>query len=289
MSHPRFGVSTHLFHDQRLDLSHLQELAAHAFASIELFATRAHFDYHDAHAIERLAGWLSETGLTLDSVHAPIGASLIGGVLEGPLSTAASDETRRRQATSEAEAALALATLIPYRHLVVHLGVPAAFNQQGVDNRPDAARRSIEALLAPAAKVGVTIAIELIPNPLSNADALVRFIEQDLDGAPVGVCLDVGHAFLMGEVAEAVESTAEYLVTTHLHDNHGQSDDHLAPGEGSIDWAAALMAFQKVGYDGTWMFEVANATTPGAALEKMARARSRFTELLDQSFENLTT
>ena len=43
----RFGVSTHLFHDQRLDRDHLVEIAAHGIDCIELFATRTHFDYHD--------------------------------------------------------------------------------------------------------------------------------------------------------------------------------------------------------------------------------------------------
>ena len=26
------------------------------------------------------------------------------------------------------------------------------------------------------------------------------------------------------------------IITTHLSDNHGQSDEHLIPGEGNIDW-----------------------------------------------------
>jgi sugar phosphate isomerase/epimerase len=73
-------------------------------------------------------------------------------------------------------------------------------------------------------------------------------------------------------------------VTTHLHDNKRRSDDHLAPGEGSIDWPAALMSLQKIGYEGTWMFEVANTSMTRAVLEKTARARRRFEALLDINF-----
>ena len=43
----RFGISTHLFHSERLERDHLVEIAAHGFDSLELFATRSHFDYRD--------------------------------------------------------------------------------------------------------------------------------------------------------------------------------------------------------------------------------------------------
>jgi sugar phosphate isomerase/epimerase len=135
-----------------------------------------------------------------------------------------------------------------------------------------------------ADKVGVKLALEVIPNALSAPDALVSFIENDLEGANVGICMDVGHAFLMGDVADAVETCAEYLVTTHLHDNTRKSDDHLAPGEGAIDWPATVMSLQKIGYDGAWMFEVANTSSPKAVLEKSAAARRRFDDLLGFNF-----
>ena len=49
----RFGISTHLYHDQRLSRDHLAQIASYGFEAIELFATRSHFDYHDEAAIER--------------------------------------------------------------------------------------------------------------------------------------------------------------------------------------------------------------------------------------------
>ena len=51
-----FGISTHLYHDQRLERGHLAQIAAHGFEAIELFATRSHFDYHDPAAIAELDG-----------------------------------------------------------------------------------------------------------------------------------------------------------------------------------------------------------------------------------------
>lgn len=286
MSSPRFGVSTHLYHDVRLDREHLVEIAAHGFECVEVFATRTHFDYHDSVAVRSLAEWLEDTRLVLNSVHAPICASLINGVWGEQFSTAIADDGARQRAVHEAEAALAIAQTVPYRYLVVHLGWPDAANPSASDNRRDAARRSVEALHEMAGKVGVKIAIEVIPNSLSSAEALVPFIEEDLEGADIGICMDVGHAFIMGDLADAIETCSEHLVTTHLHDNRRKTDDHLAPGEGAIDWPAALMSLQKVGYEGVWMFEVANTSTAKAVLAKTEKARRRFDELLGIDFTN---
>jgi sugar phosphate isomerase/epimerase len=282
----RFGVSTHLYHDYRLDRTHLVEIAAHGFDSVELFATRTHFDYHDSVAVRSLAEWLEDTRLTLNSVHAPICASLVNGEWGDPFSNAIVDDERRKKAITEAEAALAIAQTIPFKHLVVHLGVPDSTKPAASDNRRDAARRSVEALLSIATRAGVVLALEVIPNQLSTAESLVTFIEEDLEGADVGICLDVGHAFLMGDLGDAIETCSGHLVTTHLHDNRGKTDDHLTPGEGAIGWPATLMSLQKVGYDGTWLFEVANTSTPIAVLEKTDKARRKFETLLDMSFEN---
>ena len=276
------AISTHLYHDQRLTCDHLREIAAHGFAAIELFATRTHFDYHSRAAIDTLAGWLEQTGLGLHSVHAPISESLVG-TRWGPLLTnATSDEASRARTVAESRAALAIADRIPFRYLVTHLGIPDALKPAANDNQPQPAQRSIVELHGVAQTVGVKLALEVIPNRLSSAEALVEFIENELDLPDIGMCMDFGHAFLMGDLVDAIETASGYLITTHVHDNHGKTDDHLVPFEGGIDWASALMAAQKIGYDGALMLEVANTATPSHVLTASDRARRRFQEILGQ-------
>ncbi len=89
-------------------------------------------------------------------------------------------------------------------------------------------------------------------------------IESDIDAAALGICMDVGHARMMGDVVDAIETCSGHVITTHLHDNRGRTDDHLVPGKGVIDWDAATLAFQKVGYDGAWIFELAVAADRAA-------------------------
>ena len=275
----RFGISTHLYHDRRLERAHVDQIGSYGFDAIELFATRSHFDYHDETAIAALGGWLSEAGLTLNSVHAPISTSAPGENRGQTFSNAAGENARRQAAVAETAAALRIAGTIPFDVLVVHLGSPAIYSQTG-DNMPAAAFRSAEEICRLAEPFGVRVALEVIPNELSTAGALVAMLEGNLDAPHAGICLDFGHAHLMGEVADAVETAAEHVIATHVHDNRRRQDDHLVPYRGSIDWDLALMTMQKIGYDATYMLELANASTPAAVLEDARGARQRIERTL---------
>jgi sugar phosphate isomerase/epimerase len=278
----RFGISTHLYHDKVLGPEHLAELAEFGFRHVELFATLGHFDYHDPAAIGALAGWLRDARLELHSVHAPIVEHVQNGAWGAPLSTAASAEEARARAVAECVAALEIARQIPFKYLVLHLGLPDEMKPAAGANARASAERSLSEIAAAAAPLGVQVAVEIIPNKLSAAEALVSLIEEDLEPDPpgVGICLDMGHAFLAGDLADAIEIVSGELVTTHVHDNRGKHDDHLAPFDGRIDWPTALMSLQKVGYEGVIMFELANTGTPREVLQKTVEVRRRFEEIL---------
>lgn len=278
----RFGISTHLYHEQKLCAAQLAELAEFGYREVELFATIGHIDYHDERTIDQLAGWLDEAGLHLHSVHAPIVEHLVNGQWGPALSTAAAAEQTRARAVREATAAAAIAKRIPYSYLVTHLGIPDELKPGAGDNAAAAARRSVEEIAEAASQVGVQLAIELIPNGISTAERLVHLLEDDLElpGPGAGICLDMGHAFLLGDLVEAIEIVSGHLVTTHVHDNRGKADDHLAPFDGRIDWPTALMSLQKVGYDGVIMFELANTGDPREVLRKSVAARTRFEEIV---------
>jgi sugar phosphate isomerase/epimerase len=275
----RFGISTHIYHDRQLGREHLEQIAGYGFDTIELFATRSHFDYRDPAAIERLAGWLKDTGLTLQSVHAPITDVFGGHGWHATYSNAVGAHDRREAAVRETEAALQLARHIPFDVLVLHLGTPANMHNPD-DNHKNAAVRSLEEICRLAEPLGVRVAAEVIPNRLSEPSSLVAILEAEMEGIRPGICLDFGHAHLMGEVADAVETVAEHIIATHVHDNHGREDEHLVPFMGSIDWDLALVTMQKIGYDGTYLMELAGGSSPAAVLEEARRARQRFERAL---------
>lgn len=273
-------MSTHLYHGHRLSRGHLLEIASHGFEAIEVFATRTHFDYHSASAIGELQEWLADTGLELHSVHAPITDSYVGGHWGPPLTVASAEPDRRARAVAESEQALYVARRIPFSTLVLHLGLPRTQSAEPADSNRDAARRSVEELQRAASRLGVRVAVEVIPNDLSRAGSLVHLVEDDLEASDVGVCLDVGHAHMDGDVLDAIEAVSGHLIATHLHDNRGRNDDHLVPFDGTIDWAAVMTAMQKVGYDRTLVFEIAAHGATKGTLAKAQKARQRLEHLL---------
>ena len=274
-----FGISTHLYVADRLDRDHLVEIAAHGFEAVEVFAVSDHFDYRDTRAAIALAEWLDDTRLRFHSMHAPIAGRYQQGKWLDGLSIASADDARRKAAVAEATATLAVAETVPYSVLVLHCGVPEPYAGPG-DNHRNSLIRSIEELSIVAQRVNVRLAIEVIPNSLSTASALVDVIESDIEAPDLGICMDVGHARILGDVVDAIETCSGHLITTHLHDNKGRIDDHLIPGKGAIDWDATLLAFQKVGYDGVWMFEPGIAAESRPVLEQLTKARQRFESLL---------
>jgi sugar phosphate isomerase/epimerase len=273
-------VSTHLYHHQRLSRDHLLEIAAHGFEVVEVFATRTHFDYHNPGAVADLQQWLAEAGVELGSVHAPVVESYTGGRWGPALSIASPDEQARTRAVAEAEQALHIARRLPVKVLVVHLGVPRTQEAPGGTNARAAARRSLEGLRAIAAPLGVRIAVEVIPNEISRAGSLVHFVEEDLDETDVGICLDFGHAHMDGDLVDAIETVSEHVIATHVHDNRGRTDDHLVPFEGTIDWAAALTAVQKIGYEGPLVLEIGGPGSTKEVLKKAQKARQRMEKLM---------
>ncbi len=275
-----FGISSHLFHAEPLGPAHLEAVAAHGFTAIEVFATRSHVDYHDPQVASDLADWCAAAGVRLHSVHAPITEFLRGTTWGPPFSTASGHAAQRARTIDECTRALELAAHAPYGYLVLHLGVPDEYAPPSGDNQRDAVLRTLDALLPVAGRMGVRIAVEVIPNALSTARQLVRLIE-DEDLTELGICLDVGHARLQGDVIDALETVAGYLVTTHVHDNGGRRDDHLLPFEGVIDWPELLIGLQKVGYGGTLMFElVAGREGAAATLRHAAAVRTRMEAML---------
>ncbi len=125
------------------------------------------------------------------------------------------------------------------------------------------------------------LALEVIPNDLAAPGALLDWLEGDLELGDAAVCLDVGHAHLVGGSPEAAEVLSGHVITTHIHDNRGASDDHLVPFAGTIDWPATLTALFKIGYAGPLVFELPDHGNADRVLERAVAARGRLQAILD--------
>ena len=71
--------------------------------------------------------------------------------------------------------------------------------------------------------------------------------------------LDVGHAFIenrMKGIRDYIGAFGDRLMHVHMHDNHGERDEHLPLGMGNIDFRRVVRLLKKADYDGTITFEV---------------------------------
>jgi sugar phosphate isomerase/epimerase len=276
-----FGLSTHLFHNVALERAHFERFLAHGFDRVEIFATRTHFDYGDAKRVSEVRGWIDSLKVDAWSMHAPITTGFVNGAWGRAYSTASPDASVREEAITETLTAADAARALGCRVLVLHIGIPTGQPIPPGDNDPGAARRSLERIAEGCEARGLQLALEVIPNSLSTADAIAHWLEGDLELGNAACCLDLGHAHLTGGVVEAAERLSGYIVTTHVHDNRGRSDDHLLPFDGTIEWSTALMALSKVGYNGPLMFELPDHGDAERTLTRAVGARARIQAILD--------
>jgi len=232
-------LSTYRYVNQPLAPELLAEIARAGIPAIEVFCEASHFNYCSAQAVRELGGALEECGLTLQSLHAPTERSSASGYRGGvPLSISDPERIRRLDAVDEVKRALEVAERIPFRYLVQHMG---SGRQEADPRKFDAAFTSLEHLAVFAKQRGVTIALENKPDELGSPASLVKFI-RETHLSLLRFCFDTGHAHVESGVADGFELMRERVVTTHVHDNHGEKDEHLLPYEGSIDWDAMLGA-----------------------------------------------
>jgi sugar phosphate isomerase/epimerase len=232
-------LSTYLFVRRKLGPPIIEAAAQSGFSAIELFCAREHFDYQSLSDGRALGAWLDANSLALHAVHAPTHRDQAPSRESGsPISISDPERVRRLEAVDEIKRALDLAECVPFPILVLHV---ATSRDPDEPRRWDAAFNSIEHLALFAKQRGVTIALENTPGELPTPANLRRFLDQTRL-TDVRFCLDVGHAHMGGGIGVALESMRDRIVTAHIHDNHGEKDEHLLPFDGTIDWPATLAA-----------------------------------------------
>ena len=89
------------------------------------------------------------------------------------------------------------------------------------------------------------------------------------------VCLDTGHAKVSGDIYSVTHKLGQHLRMIHAHDNHGNGDEHLAPGNGNIDWNRFLTELDWTGFRGGFILELASMDNVQHLLAE-ARTGKRF-------------
>ncbi|MBR2282308.1 MAG: sugar phosphate isomerase/epimerase [Spirochaetales bacterium] len=107
----------------------------------------------------------------------------------------------------------------------------------------------------------------------SSAEELVDLVDT-IGSERVGICWDFGHANISGQdQCRSLETIGERLIATHVHDNAGTVDEHLAPFFGRMDWPPIMAKLKEIGYKGYFTLEVqhfAGGLPPAPELRRQA-------------------
>jgi sugar phosphate isomerase/epimerase len=230
-------ISTHVFLRQRLHPGLLETLAKGGAQGIEIFAARQHFDYTSRTHVKEIALWFAANPVEPFSLHMPMFADTEMGRSGAPgVNVVHPEKSRRIDAMDEVKRALEAAEEMPLRYLILHLGQREdLWSPRTIEH----AMTAIEHLQAFARPLGVKLLLENIENEVTESPNLVEIVKIG-HFKDVGVCLDVGHAHIRGGISAAIGELKPLIRSTHIHDNHGQKDEHLWPGEGSISWAETM-------------------------------------------------
>lgn len=260
------GLSTGCFYQQNI-LEVLPEIRAVGFDKIEVCSYPKHLDYHNPVAVEDAAKMLKNLGVEPFSFHAPF-AEYID-------ITSLCDADRCR-AVDELLAACNAAAALGVRNVVLHPGPerqgrpPEHEFVQHVRN----AAISLNTVAKNCSEKGMVLLLEnMLPHLLFGHLADMLFLLGEIRDCAVGACLDTGHANLAGEIGAVIHKFSGHLKMLHVNDNRRTYDDHLAPGEGSIDWPWIVGELKRCHFEGTLILELSR------------RPHESTSEMLDRAYQ----
>jgi sugar phosphate isomerase/epimerase len=235
-------LSTYLFVSRKLTPELLGQISDAKFQGVEIFCTRSHFEYAAKAEVQAMAGALEAHRLRLVSLHGPTSRDLSAMRESGtPLSICEVERVRRIEAMDELKRVIDVADDLPYARLILHMG---GSRETADPRKRDAAFSTLEHLVLHAHHAGVTICVENTTSEMGDPAYLRTFVDETrLTGLRFN--FDIGHAHLAdGPAKERIEKgfapLRELVSAVHLHDNHGDKDEHLPPFDGTIEWPAAI-------------------------------------------------
>jgi D-psicose/D-tagatose/L-ribulose 3-epimerase len=136
-----------------------------------------------------------------------------------------------------------------------------------------------------AAKLGLQIALELEPFPLSllnSVDSMVRFID-DVGHPAVRANIDVSHLHLAKVPAAELRRLKGKAIHVHLSDCDGKKHGDLPPGRGVVEFAPYLREIKALAIDGTMSIELEYSPEPEKIAEWVTEAYTQTDRLMREA------
>ncbi len=153
--------------------------------------------------------------------------------------------------------ALETASALGARYMVLH--PVCGYNGRYFDD-PAEFIESNKAAIAPwlskARSCRVVILSEnLLWGPSRDPRVIAELVRQ-VGSEWFGWCYDTGHANCFGYRPDVLMECAVVPASLHIQDNHGDAkDEHLIPGDGTVEWDALTETLKQIGYSGDCVLE----------------------------------
>ena len=123
---------------------------------------------------------------------------------------------------------------------------------------------SLKEVLPLCSKHKVYLALENV-NPMPNDSEFfylgdnigdLEYLYNKVKSPYLKLCLDTGHANTNEGPVKYIKKFSKKLISVHFHDNKGKYDEHLAIGEGTINWKILAKEFKNIKFYGPFVSEV---------------------------------
>jgi len=235
-------ASSFMFWKEKFKEEHLQYLKESGFSGFEMFCYRNYLDWKSRAEMDLLLQAMKRKQVTIASMHAP----WTTGMENEWYDIASLDNKIREKALKEIFEAVKIFTKAGARSLVVHPGM-GKFKSSTKTQYMENAVHSLKLISLFAHELGIQVFIENPPPPEmgSSAEEIGEIFKRLRDYKP-GFCLDTGHANITNDGIDGFLNLSFFPSEIHISDNHGQSDEHLLPGEGIIDWSNFFKNFRQI-------------------------------------------
>ncbi len=201
--------------------------------------------------LEQMKQYLRAGGMDCDSLH---------GIYGDDVDPSSPDENTRSRAVEAFKDEGRLVRDLGGQTVILH---PAGI-VEGKNPDPQPSRRrdqlvkSIEHLGRFGQEIDVQYAFENLPayHPICHEMSELTMLVSRAGAPNTGICFDTGHAHMTEGVSASLAGLQSPLLYVHFCDNHGSADEHLMPGQGTIDLDALARDLAAKQYDGTIMLEV---------------------------------
>jgi sugar phosphate isomerase/epimerase len=131
---------------------------------------------------------------------------------------------------------LAIAEILEPKAIVFHSGYEKWKYALNIDLWLEKSLLTWQPLVKRAEDMGVKIAIE---NIFEDEPSNLRMLMEEVGSGNFGICFDSGHFNLFSRISlkDWLDQLKPYILELHLHDNHKSSDEHIAIGDGTFEFA----------------------------------------------------